>query len=80
MYMERILKHRIDGIALDTKSLHRMAEAIVEEGTDDDHPVGSSPNEEDGLAIEEEVCTIDPVEATTTRALSFLSLRHALQC
>ena len=72
MYMERILKHKFEGIALDTSSLCRMAEDTVENGADDDHHANSSPREDDDLGIEEEVCTIDPVEDTITRTLPFL--------
>ncbi|KAL2829422.1 fungal-specific transcription factor domain-containing protein [Aspergillus cavernicola] len=58
MYMEKILKHKVDGIDLDLDSLRRMASAL------DNSRQDTIPPEED--PIEEEVCTIDPVEDTTT--------------
>ena len=63
-YMEQILKHTVEGIALDTKSLARMASSLAA-GRGSNSPGAPSPA---GLAIEDEACTIDPVEDTTTRA------------
>lgn len=63
--MERILKHEVKGISLDTESLRVRAEAISEEGDYDEgseQPVDSSDEE---LAIEDETCTIDPIEGDT---------------
>ena len=63
--MERILKHEIKGISLDTESLRARAEAIPEEvyhGEGSEGPMDSSSEE---LAIEDETCTIDPVEGDT---------------
>ncbi|PYH98147.1 fungal-specific transcription factor [Aspergillus ellipticus CBS 707.79] len=61
-YMEQILKHTVEGIALDTKSLAKMAESLAtprsEAPAPAPHPVG--------LAMEDEGCTIDPVGDTTT--------------
>jgi hypothetical protein len=62
MYMERILKHAFKGIALDTKSLKQMALSIDE--TDKET---QPETDEADLAMEEEECTIDPVEDTVTR-------------
>lgn len=63
-YMEQILKHTIEGIELDTKSLARLANSFTT-GKGSDHTEVTSPS---GLALEEEDCTIDPVGDTTTRA------------
>ncbi|GFG04745.1 uncharacterized transcriptional regulatory protein C417.09c [Aspergillus udagawae] len=61
MYMERILRHAFKGIALDTKSLKQMALSIDE--TDKET---QPETDEAELTIEEEECTIDPVEDTVT--------------
>ncbi|PKX91094.1 transcription factor domain-containing protein [Aspergillus novofumigatus IBT 16806] len=61
MYMERILKHAFKGISLDTKSLRQMALSIDE--TDKET---QPQTDEAELAMEEEECTIDPVEDTVT--------------
>lgn len=61
MYMERILKHKFEGIDLDLNSLRRMARAL------DEHEQNNSSAAPDEDSIEDEVCTIDPVEDTTTR-------------
>ncbi|RHZ46222.1 transcription factor domain-containing protein [Aspergillus thermomutatus] len=61
MYMERILKHTFKGISLDSKSLRQMAMSI--DGTDKETPPEADETE---LAMEEEECTIDPVEDTVT--------------
>lgn len=63
--MEQILKAKIEGIALDTKSLAQLAEKLsrrrAQDGLD---PL--EPDEADCLEIDEG-CTIDPVGNTTTR-------------
>ena len=58
-YMERILKRTIEGIRLDTTSLAKMADALDADASD--------PKEIEGLVIDEEACTMDPVGDTTTR-------------
>ncbi|KAL4967078.1 transcription factor domain-containing protein [Aspergillus stella-maris] len=63
-YMENILKHKFEGIALDVDSLRRMSRALDQHDQNSDHPATPLPAEED--PIEDEVCTIDPVEDTTT--------------
>ncbi|KAL4752243.1 hypothetical protein BDW72DRAFT_192187 [Aspergillus terricola var. indicus] len=60
MYMERILKHKFEAIDLDLDSLRRMARAL------DEHEQNTSSALPDEDSIEDEVCTIDPVEDTTT--------------
>ncbi|RDW92696.1 transcription factor domain-containing protein [Aspergillus mulundensis] len=60
MYMENILKHKFDGIDLDIDSLRRMSRAL------DEYEQNSTLAPPDEDPIEEEVCTIDPVEDTTT--------------
>ncbi|KAL4794090.1 fungal-specific transcription factor domain-containing protein [Aspergillus venezuelensis] len=67
-YMENILKHKFEGIALDVDSLRRMSRALDQHDQTTDHPATPLPAEED--PIEEEVCTIDPVEDTTTQDYS----------
>lgn len=64
-YMERILKRTIEGIRLDTKSLATMADAIDADG--DGACVGSDTKEVEGLVIDDEACTMDPVGDSTTR-------------
>lgn len=67
MYMERILKHAFKAIALDTKSLRQMAMALSDEMDKE-----TQETDEAELTMEEEECTIDPVEDTVTRASRFL--------
>lgn len=64
-YMERILKHEIKGISLDTESLRVRAEAIPEEGCRSERFVSPDGSSGEELAIEDEICTIDPVEGDT---------------
>jgi hypothetical protein len=67
-YMERILKYEIKDVALDTESLRLRAEAIPCEGSDGDN---TNPSSEE-LAIEDEICTISPVEGDTATRLQSL--------
>ncbi|GES56810.1 fungal-specific transcription factor [Aspergillus terreus] len=63
--MEQILKHKIEGIALDTQSLARLAEDLGRRRANDT-VCGPEPDEaDDGLEIQEG-CTLDPVGNTTT--------------
>ncbi|KAB8264696.1 fungal-specific transcription factor domain-containing protein [Aspergillus pseudonomiae] len=64
-YMERILRHTMHGISLDTDNLSQMANALA---STKEHPRERplEPEEEDGFSIDDEACTIDPVEDTTT--------------
>lgn len=65
-YMERILKHEIRGISLDTESLRVRAEAIPDEGYRREGSAGATDSScDDELVIEDETCTIDPVEGDT---------------
>ena len=64
-YMERILKRTIEGIRLDINSLARMAEALDANG--DGACGGSDAKEVEGLLIDDEACTMDPVGDNTTR-------------
>ncbi|KAJ5609589.1 fungal-specific transcription factor [Penicillium herquei] len=57
-YMERILKRTIEGIRLDTKSLARLADALDADASD--------AKEIEGLVIDEEACTMNPISDTTT--------------
>ncbi|KAL4805159.1 fungal-specific transcription factor domain-containing protein [Aspergillus unguis] len=61
-YMETILKHKFEGIGLDLDNLRRVARALEEDGQS--NPVVLAVPDDD--PIEEENCTIDPVEDTTT--------------
>lgn len=65
--MERILRHTMQGISLDTDTLSQMANALA---SNQEHPREPplGPEEVDGLPIDDEACTIDPVEDTTTRS------------
>ncbi|KAJ6110258.1 hypothetical protein N7486_002493 [Penicillium sp. IBT 16267x] len=57
-YMERILKRTIEGIRLDTKSLAKLADALDADASD--------AKEVEGLVIDDEACTMDPVGDTVT--------------
>jgi hypothetical protein len=65
--MERILKRTIEGISFDTKSLGKLAEAL-----DADYhakgAISSDPKDVEGLGIDDEACTMEPVGDTTTRS------------
>lgn len=65
-YMERILKRTIEGIRLDTKSLAKLADALDADG-DSARVVGSDAQEVEGLVMDDEACTMDPVGDNTTR-------------
>lgn len=54
--MERILRRTIEGIQLDTKNLAKLADALDAEG-----------QEVEGLVMDDEACTMDPVGDNTTR-------------
>ncbi|KAJ5649849.1 uncharacterized protein N7484_003572 [Penicillium longicatenatum] len=56
--MERILKRTIEGIRLDTKSLAKMADALDADASD--------AKEVEGLVIDDEACTMEPVGDTVT--------------
>ncbi|KAJ5573996.1 uncharacterized protein N7459_008423 [Penicillium hispanicum] len=64
-YMERILKRTIEGIRMDTKSLGMIADAL-DADRDGGNPVGSNVKDVEGLTIDDESCTMDPVGETTT--------------
>lgn len=71
--MERILQRTMEGISLDTKSLSKIADRL-----EADHQSGSrastGPRDLEGLEIDDEACTMQPVGDTTTRSLaSYLS-------
>jgi hypothetical protein len=70
--MERILKHNFEGISLDTNNLSRMAESLTRDRPGLHRLTDLHEQEADDLAIEEEVCTIVPVEDTTTRLSTLL--------
>lgn len=57
--MERILKRTIEGIRLDTKSLAKLADALDADASD--------AKEVEGLVIDDEACTMEPVGDTVTR-------------
>lgn len=64
--MERILKRTIEGIRLDTKSLAKLADALDMDG-DSACIVASDAQEVEGLVMDDEACTMDPVGDNTTR-------------
>ncbi|KAJ0426832.1 fungal-specific transcription factor domain-containing protein [Aspergillus carlsbadensis] len=66
VYMEKILKHKVEGIDLDLDSLRRMARALDEHERSRQRRRPTTPVAPDDDPIEEEFCTIDPVEDTTT--------------
>jgi hypothetical protein len=75
--MERILERKLVGVSLDTSNLSRLADAVGESEDDEaGHTATSSPEAQ--LAIEDEVCTIVPVEDTTARSLCFFPLAWRL--
>lgn len=67
--MERILKRTIEGIRLDMKSLAELADAL---DADSETGPGVRPDtqEVEGLVMDDEACTMDPVGDNTTRLLS----------
>ncbi|KAJ6025807.1 hypothetical protein N7444_013486 [Penicillium canescens] len=64
-YMERILKRTIEGISFDTKSLGKLAEAL-DADYHDKGAISSDPKDVEGLGIDDEACTMEPVGDTTT--------------
>ncbi|RDW77704.1 hypothetical protein BP6252_05757 [Coleophoma cylindrospora] len=60
-YMERILRHKFPSISLETESLRHMAESLDGE----DSATVNTGEDEDDFGIDDEICTIDPVEDTT---------------
>ena len=67
--MERILKRTIEGIRLDTKSLAELAVAL-DADSDTGRVVRSDTQEVEGLVMDDEPCTMDPVGDNTTRRLA----------
>lgn len=70
--MERILKHTVQGISLDTDNLSQMANALAS-NQERHRELPMEPGEVDGLSMDDEACTIDPVEDTTTRSFPSMS-------
>ncbi|KAE8137784.1 fungal-specific transcription factor domain-containing protein [Aspergillus pseudotamarii] len=64
-YMECILKHTVQGISLDTDNLSQMANALASD-QERHRELPVEHGDVDGLSIDDEACTIDPVEDTTT--------------
>lgn len=64
--MERILKRTIEGIRLDTKSLAELADAL-DADSETACVVRSGAQEVEGLVMDDEACTMDPVGDNTTR-------------
>jgi len=73
MYMEQILKHKIQGISLDAENLARIAKSIPTQPTSSNSDIEDTED----LAIEEEVPTIQPVEQTTTRLFYISHITHS---
>ncbi|KAK5790847.1 hypothetical protein VI817_006156 [Penicillium citrinum] len=64
-YMERILKRKIKGIRLDSKSLAELADSLDADGGNVSF-VGSDAQEMKELVMDDETCTMDPKEHNTT--------------
>jgi hypothetical protein len=64
--MERILKRTIDGISFDTKSLAKLADVL--EADYHKSTISSDPNDVEGLRMDDEACTMEPVGDSTTRS------------
>jgi hypothetical protein len=73
-YMERILKRTIEGISFDTKSLGKLAEAL-DADYHDKGATSSDPKDVEGLGIDDEACTMEPVGDTTTRSSTNLDFK-----
>lgn len=81
MHMERILQHKFKDISLDTKNLAQMARSLPHNLTSKHSPQRNVPDiaveDSEDLAMEEEKCTIEPVEQTTTRSCIYSISRTA---
>lgn len=71
-YMEQILKRQLGVATLETRTLARLASTVAE-SEDEEADAAPSPDEAQ-LSIEDEVCTILPIEDTTTREISSTKL------
>jgi hypothetical protein len=65
-YMERILIRTIEGVRLDTKSLARLADTLDADSRSV-CGVTSDSQEVEGLVMDDEACTMEPVGDNTTR-------------
>ncbi|KAE8383850.1 fungal-specific transcription factor domain-containing protein [Aspergillus bertholletiae] len=63
--MECILRHAMQGISLDTSNLAKMANTLAS-NPEQHSEVPPEPEEANNVSIDDEACTIDPVEDTTT--------------
>jgi hypothetical protein len=80
-HMERILRHTMVGISLDTKNLSDIADRLEAEHQSL-NPASSGSRDLEGLEvnlealeIDEEACTMQPVGDTTARLLTSCSTR-----
>ncbi|KAH7141628.1 fungal-specific transcription factor [Dactylonectria macrodidyma] len=64
-HMERILQHTMEGISLDTKNLSNIADRL-EADHQSRNPASAGPRDLEGLEIDDEACTMQPVGDTTT--------------
>lgn len=70
-YMEQILKVKCPETSLDTDNLRQTYEALPHREDDLDNHRDFDLEDEDELALDEEVCTIDPVQENVTRESYF---------
>ena len=75
--MEKILSQRVTGIRFDLESL-RQAAADSGRLSNGCNLSDSGPDEEEDVHIEDEKCTIDPVEDTVTRMVAQRHIRTIL--
>ncbi|KAH7147200.1 fungal-specific transcription factor [Dactylonectria estremocensis] len=64
-HMERILQHTMEGISLDTKNLSNVADRL-EADHQSRNAASAGPRDLEGLEIDDEACTMQPVGDTTT--------------
>jgi hypothetical protein len=76
--MEFILERKLGGVPLDTSSLSQLANELAELEDDEDDHVTVSPLKEGELEIEDEVCTINPVDDTITRSYHLVPFARCL--
>jgi hypothetical protein len=76
--MEFIWERKLGGIPLDTSSLSQLANELAELEDDEDDHVTVSPLKEGELEIEDEVCTINPVDDTITRSYHLVPFARCL--
>jgi hypothetical protein len=66
-YMEQILGVRCADVSLDTDSLQRMYEELHKNKALVEPEPETEEDDDDAISLNEEVCTIDPVQENVTR-------------